>query len=167
MDQNGLRKLSSAVEYLLSQESFSSAVGLLRQELARSTATFVWATVDIDSIPVDLPEGIKSGWIFHLRKDIPSGAHYHPNSVQHMVLVAGQGASNVAGELKPMVAFTSPSASLADKWLIIGEGVAHEFIPRCEDMTVVSFHTCDADELEEVECATGGARRYEGPAALE
>ena len=165
VDETDLQKLSWAIDYLLTQESFSITVERLKDELAQSTETFVWATVDLDSIPCELPDGIKSGWIFQLRRDVPSGAHYHPNSIQHVVLVSGQGASNVAGERKPMVPFASPTASLTDKWLVIDQCVAPEFMPEREDMTVVSFHTIDPDELEEVECETGDTRRYERPAA--
>ena len=163
IDGTDVQKLSSAVEYLLDQQSFSNTVERLKGELAESAETFVWATVELDSIPRELPAGIRSCWIFHLRKDVPSGAHYHPNSVQHMVLVSGQGTSNVGGIRRAMNPFTSPDHSHADKWLIIGEGIPHEFTPKREDMTVVSFHTCDASELEEIECETGGTRLYEGP----
>ena len=82
-----------------------------------------------------------------------------------MVLVGEQGTSNVGGERRPIIHFTSPESSFADKWLIIEKGVPHEFTPEREDMTVISFHTCDKSELEEVESETGGSRLYEGPDA--
>ena len=161
MDEADLRTLDSAVQRLLEQESFSAALARLEEELVQSTETFVWTTVDLPSIPVEFPDDIKSGWVFHLRRDVPSGAHYHPNSVQHMVLVAGRGAADIAGERRPMLPFRSPAAP-EDRWLVIGQGVAHEFIPEAGDMTVVSFHTCTAEELEEVECDTDAMRHYEG-----
>ncbi|HEU5240122.1 MAG TPA: hypothetical protein VFU37_23510, partial [Pyrinomonadaceae bacterium] len=49
-----------------------------------------------------------------------------------------------------------------ETWDVIGKGVPHEFFPEKEDMTVVSFHTCEADQLEEVSCDTGEKRLYEG-----
>lgn len=160
-----LRKLSAAVEYLLDQGSFSDTVEELKADLARTTDTFVWATVDLDSIPREIPAGIRSCWVFHLRKDVPSGSHYHPNSVQHMVVVDGQGTSNIDGARAPMVPFGSAEHPLEQQWLVIDRGVPHEFTPEREDMTVVSFHTCEASELEEVQCETGEARSYEGPDA--
>jgi hypothetical protein len=45
---------------------------------------------------------------------------------------------------------------------VIGKGVPHEFFPEREAMTVVSFHTCEEDQLEEVACDTGEKRLYEG-----
>jgi mannose-6-phosphate isomerase-like protein (cupin superfamily) len=162
MKESDLQKLNTAVEYLLSQESFSTIVERLKGELAGSKETFVWSTVELDSIPCELPAYIKSCWIFHLRKDIPSGSHYHPNSVQHMIVVAGRGKSIVDGTCRTMVPFASSEHSLTDKWYVIGQDVPHEFVPEREDMTVVSFHTCDASELEEIACESGGKRLYEG-----
>ena len=93
---------------------------------------------------------------------MPSGCHYHPNSIQHMVMVKGQGESKVAGTNRRMVRFGSPNDSIEDVWYVIGQGVPHEFFPEGEDMVVVSFHTCETDELEEVSCKTGQKRLYEG-----
>jgi len=162
MNEIDLQKLSSAVSYLLNQESFSRTIMHLKGALTQSTEPFVWETIDLDTIPHELPASIKSCWIFHLRRDVPSGSHYHPNSVQHMVLVGGQGTSNVGGERRPIIHFKSPESSFTDKWIIIDKGVPHEFTPEREDMTVISFHTCDASELEEIESETGGSRLYEG-----
>lgn len=159
-----LRALDLAVAHILEQESFAASVSKLEDELAQSASTFVWTTVDMESLPVDLPGEIGSVWIFHLRQDVPSGAHYHPNSVQHMAVVTGGGRALVGGEHRIMAPFQS-GASLEDRWLVIPQGVAHEFTPEGTNMTVVSFHTCGAEELEEVECATGGMRYYEGPEA--
>lgn len=160
-----LQILSSAVESLLRQESFSITLERLERELAQSTQAFVWAPVDLASLPCEFPRGIKSCWIFHLRKNVPSGSHYHPNSVQHMVLVRGQGMSDVGGERRPLIPFASPGASLADRWVIIGQNVPHEFTPAGDNMTVVSFHTSEARELVEIDSKTGEARFYEGPDA--
>jgi hypothetical protein len=64
-----------------------------------------------------------------------------------------------------MVPFASKEHSLQDKWYVIPQGEPHEFTPEGEDMTVVSFHTCEAHELEEIACETGGTRIYERPDA--
>lgn len=165
MDEADLELLSRAVESLLRQEAFAAVVERLELDLARSDRTFVWRSVDLGSIRCELPQGIRSGWIFLLRRDVPSGAHYHPNSVQHMVMVRGKGIANVGCEVTAMVPFASREASLAEKWLVIGHNVAHEFTPAGENMIVVSFHTCPADELVEVDCETGAARLYEPPNA--
>ncbi|HEY8461375.1 MAG TPA: hypothetical protein VIM99_13390 [Blastocatellia bacterium] len=161
MDTDYLQSLNDAVERIVRQKAFSEIVERLKKQLGRSEEPFVWSVIDLESVDCALPERIKSGWVFVLRKDMPSGCHYHPNSVQHMVMIEGQGQSSVAGLRKNMVRFGAPDQPLANIWYVIGEGVPHEFFPEKTDMVVVSFHTCAASELEEVECGAGAKRLYQ------
>jgi len=155
-----LEKLSVVVESLLNRNTFLDTIGQLSEEISHSQEAFVWSVIDLSSIATELPENIRSSWIFVLKKDISSGCHYHPNSIQHMVMIKGQGVSKVAGEYSTMVQFGSSNDSIADKWMVIDKGVPHEFFPEKENMVVVSFHTCEANELEEVDCETGQKRVY-------
>jgi hypothetical protein len=157
-----LQKLNGAVEFLANQNSFAQAVNELREEVSHSSEPFVWSVIDLNSIESELPQEIKSCWIFLLKKNVPSGCHYHPNSIQHMVMIEGQGTSKVGEESRRMLQFGSANASLEDIWYVIDEGVPHEFYPEDKDVTVVSFHTCEAEQLEEVACDTGEKRTYEG-----
>jgi hypothetical protein len=50
----------------------------------------------------------------------------------------------------------------ADYLQNLNEGVHHEFFPEETEMVVVSFHTCEARELEEVACGSGAERLYLG-----
>jgi mannose-6-phosphate isomerase-like protein (cupin superfamily) len=109
---------------------------------------------------VPLPAIIKSGWIFVLKKDVPSGCHYHPNSIQHMVVIEGEGDSKVGAISRQMRRLNEPDCSLDDIWYVIREGVPHEFFPRGADVVVVSFHTSAPDELEEIRCDSGARRTY-------
>jgi hypothetical protein len=161
MDLSELEKLHAAVEWLLRQESFSSAVERLRVELNGSPEPFVWTTIALHTIRGALPAPIKSCWIFLLKRDVPSGSHYHPNSVQHMVALNGHGRSNVGGVERTMIPFGAARHAIEEKWHVIGEGIPHEFFPEGEDMTVVSFHTCAAVELEEIASGSGARRIYE------
>lgn len=166
MNANDLKKLSTAVEFLLDQRAVMGTIEQLAQEIDRSQEAFVWSVIDLGSIPHPLPESIKSGWIFVLKKDVSSGCHYHPNSIQHMTTITGQGTSKVGGEGKTLVQFGSPDASVTDKWIVIDKNIPHEFFPEGENMVVVSFHTCEPSELEEVGCETGEKRLYEGDSEL-
>lgn len=157
-----LEELHAAVEDLISRQTFLETAARLSEEINHSREAFVWAVIDPSSVGRELPEGIRSCWLFVLKKDVWSGCHYHPNSVQHMVTIKGQGVSKVAGEYKRMVRFGSANDALADVWHVIGKGVPHEFFPEKENLVVVSFHTCEANELEEVACETGEKRVYEG-----
>jgi hypothetical protein len=78
-----------------------------------------------------------------------------------MVVIEGQGQSSIAGIRKEMVRFGAPGRPLADVWHVIGEGVPHEFFPEKTEMVVVSFHTCEARELEEIELKAGAKRLYQ------
>ena len=156
-----LEKLNTAVKFLINRKTFLETVEQLREDIKHSQGPFVWTVIDLGSFEGELPEGIRSSWIFVLKKDVSSGCHYHPNSIQHMVTIKGQGMSKVAGEYKRMVQFGSSNGFLHDKWIVIAKGISHEFFPEKEDMVVVSFHTCKESELEEVDCETGEKRVYE------
>jgi len=161
MNAGYLQNLNDAVEQIVRQKTFSEIVQGLKEELSHSEEPFVWSVIDLSPVNCALPEKIKSGWVFVLKKDVPSGCHYHPNSVQHMVMIEGQGQSSVAGLRKEMVRFGAPGQPLANIWYVIGEGISHEFFPEETEMVVVSFHTCEASELEEVECGAGAKRLYQ------
>ncbi|HWN99314.1 MAG TPA: cupin domain-containing protein [Blastocatellia bacterium] len=160
MNFNDLEKLNTAVDFLINQETLRKTIDRLTEEIKHSKEAFVWSVINLSSIDCALPEAIRSCWIFVLKKDLSSGCHYHPNSIQHMVALRGQGTSKVGGTSKRMVQFGSPSTSLGDKWYVIDKGVHHEFFPEGEDMVVVSFHTCEANQLEEIACETGEKRLY-------
>lgn len=160
MNTQDLEKLTIAVEFLINQETVLQTIDQLNREIEHSPEPFVWSVIDLDSIARPLPETIKSGWIFVLKKDVSSGCHYHPNSIQHMATIKGQGMSKVGGATKRLVQFGSASAP-PDKWVVIDKNVPHEFFPERENMVVVSFHTCEATELEEVSCDSGEKRLYE------
>lgn len=158
---NYLPQLNAAVEELIRRPSFHKLVDALKDELPHTSEPFVWSTIDLESITVPLPESIKSSWIFVLKKDVPSGCHYHPNSIQHMVVIEGEGTSRVGTISGQMRRLGEPDASLEDLWYVIREGVPHEFVPSGSDVVVVSFHTCAPDELKEINCESGATRNYE------
>jgi hypothetical protein len=162
MNISDLETLNNAVEYLINQKIFLERIKQLSEEINHSQEPFVWSVIDLNSIDRELPESIGSCWIFVLKKGVPSGCHYHPNSIQHMISINGQGMSKVGGIDKRIAELGSSNVSLTDKWFVIDKGVPHEFFPEEKDMIVVSFHTCQASELEEVDCETGEKRLYEG-----
>jgi mannose-6-phosphate isomerase-like protein (cupin superfamily) len=161
MPSADLDSLDRAVTTLLAQDRVRRDIARLKTELQSSPEPFVWSVVDCSVLAGILPDGIRSGWIFVLRKDTPSSAHHHPNSVQHMVMLEGAGRSAVGGQERPMLRFGTAGSTLQDRWYVIDRNVIHEFFPEGEDVVVISFHTCAADELVEVEQGSGHVRRYE------
>ncbi len=155
-----LSQLNEAVAQLISRPEVHSLIHDLKQQLPHTAEPFVWSTIDLQSISAPLPDTIRSGWIFVLKKDVPSGCHFHPNSIQHMVMVEGEGTSKVGADSGQMKCFADPDSSLENIWYVIPEGTPHEFFPAGQDLVVVSFHTCTSDELEEVSCDSGATRTY-------
>ena len=155
-----LPQLNEAVAELITRPTIHDVVDMLKQQLPHTPEPFVWSTIDLQSITVRLPDKIRSGWIFVLKKDVPSGCHYHPNSIQHMVMIEGEGSSKIGAVSRQMKRFGEPDCPLDDIWYVIPEGVPHEFFPTERDMVVVSFHTCESDELTEISCDSGAKREY-------
>ena len=147
-----LAQLSQAALTLLGRRDLQETIARLKVEVKDTTDTFVWSTLALPAPGVDLPSHILSGWIFVLKADTPSGAHHHPNSVQHMLMLEGRGRSCVGGQWRELT---------HAEWTVIPEGVAHEFFPEGEAMVVMSFHTCAAEDLEEVAVGSGQSRHYE------
>jgi len=156
-----LESLSSAVRFLLSEKENIQNIERLKQEIKTTTEPFVWATVDLSKLSDRLPSHIKSGWIFVLKQGTPSESHFHPNSVQHMAMIEGKARSNIGGTWKDITLFSN-SNDPKDQWVVIAEGVPHEFFPEEMDMVVISFHTCKEEELIEISADSGHQRRYEG-----
>src|SRR6185369_10608667 len=156
-----LPKLNDAVRELIKRPATHDLIDNLKRQLQNTPEPFVWSTIDLESITTPIPESIKSCWVFVLKKDVPSGCHYHPNSIQHMVTVEGEGTSRVGGVSRQMRRLDEPECTLDDIWYVIPEGVPHEFFPTGADVVVVSFHTCESEALEEISCESGATRIYE------
>lgn len=156
-----LPALESAATRLLAAAESRAAIVRLKAGLKLAGEPFVWATLDLGPVRDLLPARIQSAWIFVLREGVWSGAHYHPNSVQHMIVVEGRGRSRIAGKERVMAGFAERGQPLEARWQVIPERVPHEFLPEGGDMVVISFHTCPAHELEEIEAGTGRSRFYE------
>ena len=156
-----LRLLNDAVAEVVAHPAIQRVIHDLKTQLQHTTEPFVWSTIDLQSLASPLPDDIRSGWIFVLKKDVASGCHYHPNSVQHMVMIEGEGTSKVGTISGEMKQFGEQGGALEETWYVIPEGVPHEFFPRGRDVVVVSFHTCESDQLEEIDCDSGATRNYE------
>ena len=156
-----LQQLNDAVADLVTRPSIRSVINDLKEQLPHTSEPFVWSTIDLESLTTPLSDDIKSAWIFVLKKEVPSGCHYHPNSIQHMVMIEGAGTSKVGTTSGRMKLFDAQGSGLEETWYVIPEGVPHEFFAEGRDVVVMSFHTCDANELEEISCDSGLSRNYE------
>jgi hypothetical protein len=156
--ENNQDSLNAVVERMLSDTSVKKIIDALKIELQRSREPFVWKTVNIKSMLDSLPKNIRSAWIFILRRDTPSAAHYHPNSVQYTAMIGGKGRAIIDGVNRELKPFNTPRDT--GTWIVIGENIPHKFFPGKEDMVVISFHTCLDNELREIEVDSKRQRLY-------
>ena len=105
-----------------------------------------------------LPPGIKSAWAFVQRPKVIGPAHKHPNSIQHMALIAGTGMSHIGKKSEVLQPFDPayPEKSI----YVIPENTPHAFESFNEPLVFLSFHTVVAEKLVEVDIATGTRSTY-------
>ena len=136
---------------MMADEDIAFQVVVMKEKVKHATDPFVWEVLPVDKFKDDLPENIESIWIFVIKENSPTIEHYHPNSIQHTIMVEGTGTVKIEGitqELKEQ------------ELVIIPQRIPHEFFPGPEKMVVFSFHTCESDDLIEVKTSDGKQRRY-------
>jgi hypothetical protein len=131
---------------------------------ASPSEVLAWEPVPLETYGTQLPDPVRSSWVFVLRANVATGAERHPNSHQRMMSFRGRGdfPTQPAGEWHSQPLTSDPSAPLERRWVSIPPNVWHQGIVGPEDWVVVSFHTVPPDELIEERPAaepTGQPRR--------
>jgi len=152
--------LNEVVIMLLKDKNINEAMENLSMNVKKSKEPFIWKVINKDTFSNFLPPEIKSIWLFVLKKNAPSIAHYHPNSIQHTVMIKGKGKVKIGEGLRNLKTFDPLDLSNEDIWCVIDKNTHHEFFPE-EEMVVFSFHTCVPHKLIEIKCDTGKERVYE------
>jgi oxalate decarboxylase/phosphoglucose isomerase-like protein (cupin superfamily) len=156
-----LRALDALIDGAL-RPLIDQAVDAAHRMLATSQEPFGWEFLDVG--PGELPDGIGSAAVFVLPAGTSPPGHHHPNSTQHMRVLAGGATVTLRPAAGP--ARHDPvryGVGARRPWLVIPEGVVHEIeVPPGEDLVVLSFHTVPQDDLLEVSAA--GERTYTDPA---
>jgi len=159
MQGTDLSKLSLLVKKMLKNRDVLNIIDSLKAQLLESNEPFVWATLPPQLIGEEFPTGIHSAWVFVLRPNYHTSAHYHPNSIQHTAVMEGGGWAKIGNQEVELQVF-NPN-DIHPSWYVIGKSVPHEFVTRDSPVVVISFHTCPVDELVEVETESGSRRLYE------
>ena len=122
-----------------------------RKLAADRGAPLAWEPVPLDWYGRELPEGIRSSWVFLLSANTATGAERHPNSHQRMMSYRGNGDFQVWGDdgWRSCLLDGDPQGDLERRWISIPRNVFHQGIVPAEDWVVVSFHTAPAAELIE------------------
>jgi len=157
MSTNNLQKAVKLITSLAENGNIKSSINQLKDELNNSKEQFVWKTLDEYLNNNDLADEFKSLWMFIIRKNTPSKAHYHPNSTQYTAVIGGTGSCEIGGIKSSLVNFDPQNTNTL---FVIPKGIPHEFFPGDEDLIVISLHTCKADELIEIDCSSGNERNY-------
>ena len=146
----------------------SMAARLAASLAAGPSSPLVYQPIDLSLYGAAAPPGIRSSWVFVLRRNTVSGAERHPNSIQRVMAYRGSGdlQTRTAGRWVSNHLASKADAPLKERWLSIPAGVWHQGVMGNEDWVVVSFHTATAEELvEERPVAEGEGttrRRYLG-----
>jgi hypothetical protein len=167
MTQKEHALLETLDEILRSEEirtQVSPIVERIRAELARTPGVLMtWEPLPLELFGDQLPETIRSAWVFVLRAGADTGAERHPNSHQRMVTFAGTGDMKIDAKGIPNevdveseilwhshVLVSDPNAPLENRWISIPKNIWHRpVIPAGDNWIVVSFHTVPAAELIE------------------
>jgi mannose-6-phosphate isomerase-like protein (cupin superfamily) len=159
MQETDLPKLTSLVKKILKNRDALNIINGLKAQLLESNEPFVWATLPRQLIGEEFPKGIHSAWIFVLKPNRHTSSHYHPNSTQHTAVIEGDGSARIGNQEVELQVFNPDD--IQPIWYVIGKNISHEFMTGDSPVVVISFHTCPADELVEVETESGSRRLYE------
>jgi hypothetical protein len=158
-DQIILRILDEALSDESVRASIDTIARRVDQKLSDSSDdALVWEPVPLGLYSEELPEIIRSSWVFVIRANTNTGAERHSNSHQFMMSYEGQGDIQVkrgdhwfSNRLVSVLGNT-----LEKRWVSIPPGIWHRVVTDESNWTVVSFHTVPADELIEERPDTSG-----------
>ena len=110
-----------------------------------------WESVPLVTYRADLPELIRSSWVFAVRALVNTGAERHPNSHQFMMSYKNIGDLQIRIEDSwtsnhLVSALNDP---IKNRWVSVPPNVWHRALASEENWIVISFHTASADELIE------------------
>ena len=159
MQETDLSKLNSLVKAMLRNRSILDTIEKLKTQLLDGNEPFVWTTLSHQLVGEEIPRGIRSAWIFVLRPRYHTISHYHPNSTQHTAVIEGDGWAKIGNQEVELQVFNPHDVQPI--WYVIGKSVPHEFVTGDSPVVVISFHTCFADDLVEVETESRSRRFYE------
>ena len=150
------REILEVLDAAVGRESVArlidSIAARLEVELAKDPrALMAWEVVPLSAYGVELPDVIRSSWVFILRAGAATGAERHPNSQQRMMSYRGDGNFPVwnGAAWQSNHLFSDRDAPLENRWVSIPVNAWHQSLKPEADWVVVSFHTAKEDELIE------------------
>ncbi len=150
------KKILLILDEIVKRESVKAAIDSIvprvEQKLKKdSEALLAWGPVPLATYGEDLPNMIRSSWVFIVRAQSESGAERHPNSHQYMMSFRGAGDLQVMTGKKwdSNLLISDPGKGIESRWVSIPPYTWHQAVAPKENWAVVSFHTAPEDELIE------------------
>lgn len=99
----------------------------------------------------ELPDAIRSSWVFVLRAQVNTGAERHPNSHQYMTSYRGSGDLQIwTGERwYSNILVSDPNTRIENRCISVPPNIWHQAVVPKDNWVVVSFHTVYENELIE------------------
>lgn len=154
-EQSILKELDRIVQSAAFHARILPIIERVRIDLAtKPKAVMAWEPIPLTLYGDALPPGIRSSWVFILRRGTNTGPERHPNSHQRMMSFAGVGDMQIRADAdspwRSQVLKNDPEASWETRWISISQNVWHQpVVAEGADWVVVSFHTVPAEELIE------------------
>ena len=150
-DDPVLSALDEALSSDLAAATIEASLQQALQQLDASVELMVWETIPLSAFPTNLPQSIRSCWIFVIRAGAATGAERHPNSHQRSFSLIGSGTFELRmGTNWHAYPLTSmEGTSLEQRWVSIPPSTWHRLFVGSEAWGMVSFHTVDPESLIE------------------
>jgi hypothetical protein len=148
-----IETLDGAVRQAFVIHALDSIVARLdRKLIVKPDAPMAWEVVPLVTYNLDLPDVIRSSWVFVLRANVATVPEFHPNSHQRMMSYRGEGDFPVwnEGKWQSNLLTSVPDAPLESRWLSIPVNTWHRSMKPQKNWAVVAFHSASEAELTEV-----------------
>jgi hypothetical protein len=147
-------KMLHILDAIVRQKSAMIEPIVLRVEhklIRDSEASLAWEPVPLALYGDELPDMIRSSWVFVLRALTNTGDERHPDSHQRMMSYRGSGDLQVqTGDgWRSNLLSSGHDTCIQNRWISIPPNTWHRAIVPEENWAVVSFHTVAEDELIE------------------
>jgi hypothetical protein len=144
------------LDRVLQQKFVRNEINMIAKRVERelmkdSRSDLAWEPVLLEAYLADLPEIIRSSWVFAVRAGVNTGAERHPNSHQFMMSYKGTGDLQIWVEecWAPHLLTSDLSDPIENRWVSVPPNVWHRALGSEDNWIVVSFHTASTDELIE------------------
>lgn len=150
------REILQILDKIIKQTSIRSAiepiVTRVEQKLNQdSEVKLTWESIPLFIYGKQLPNGIRSSWVFVIPPQTTTGAERHPNSYQRMMSYRGSGDLQIwdGDKWNSNILVSDLDKGMGKRWVSIPTNIWHQAVVGKENWVVVSFHTVPDDELIE------------------